>query len=310
MRSCPPPSAPSTSRPPTRKRSRPSSSARGSKGSCPRSSHRMRFITPACWRGSSVRAGASSCVSRGAVTRTWTRLRATSSRLEKALKADGDLKLIVYVMAGHPTRKKSLEIAKRVAASGVAALEIGVPHSDPLADGPVIQKAGQTALAHGMTMDACLELASEVSGVGPPVVLMSYVNPILAHDPRRFAADAAQAGVAGVIVPDMPIEVAERARTHRAAGGGRIWHLTRRAHEIAARRRRRSGRWQRGRGRDRRRQGSDAPGQGAFEGMSVRGIRGATTATANTAEAITEATDELLRELIKANLDSWRASIS
>jgi tryptophan synthase alpha chain len=136
-------------------------------------------------------------------------LRATSSRLEKALKADGDLKLIVYIMAGHPNRKKSLEIAKRLAASGVAALEIGVPHSDPLADGPVIQKAGQTALEHGMTMDGCLELASEVSGVGAPLVLMSYVNPILAHDARRFAADAAQAGVAGVIVPDMPIEEAE-----------------------------------------------------------------------------------------------------
>ncbi|TMD75416.1 MAG: tryptophan synthase subunit alpha [Chloroflexi bacterium] len=164
---------------------------------------------PACWRGSSVRAGASSCASAGAATRTWTRLRATSSRLEKALKADGDLKLVVYMMAGHPNRKKSVEVAKRLAASGVAAIEIGVPHSDPLADGPVIQKAGQIALDHGMTVDACLELASEVSGVGAPVVLMSYVNPILAHDPRRFAADAAQAGVAGVIVPDMPIEEAE-----------------------------------------------------------------------------------------------------
>ena len=92
------------------------------------------------------------------------------------------------MMAGHANRKKSVEIAKRLAASGVAALEIGVPHSDPLADGPVIQKAGQTALDHGMTVDACLGLASEVSGVGAPVVLMSYVNPILAHDPRRFAA--------------------------------------------------------------------------------------------------------------------------
>ena len=81
-------------------------------------------------------------------------MRATSSRLERALHADGDLKLVVYIMAGHPNRKKSLEIAKRLAASGVAALEIGVPHSDPLADGPVIQKAGQTALEQGMTMDA------------------------------------------------------------------------------------------------------------------------------------------------------------
>ena len=136
-------------------------------------------------------------------------MKATTSRLERALKAEGDLKLVVYVMAGHPTRKKSVEIAKRIAASGVAAIELGVPHSDPLADGPVIQKAGQTALEHGMTMSSCLEMAAEIATEGAPVVLMSYVNPILAHDARRFAADAAQAGVAGVIVPDMPIEEAE-----------------------------------------------------------------------------------------------------
>src|SRR5438045_5343485 len=169
----------------------------------------MRSTPPAGWPGSSVQAGASWCASPGAATRTWTRLKATSSRLEKALKADGDLKLVAYMMAGHPNRQKSVEIAKRLAASGVAALEIGVPHSDPLADGPVIQKAGQVALDHGMTVDGCLELASEVSGIGAPVVLMTYVNPILAHDARRLAADAAQAGVAGEIVPDMPIDDAE-----------------------------------------------------------------------------------------------------
>lgn len=136
-------------------------------------------------------------------------MRATTNRLERGLRAEGDLKLVVYVMAGHPTKKKSLDIAKRIAASGVAAIELGVPHSDPLADGPVIQKAGQVALEHGMTMGACLELAGEVAAEGVPIVLMSCVNPILAHDARRFAADAAQAGVAGVIVPDMPIEEAE-----------------------------------------------------------------------------------------------------
>ena len=131
------------------------------------------------------------------------------SRLEQAVRADGDLKLIPYLMAGHPNRKKSAEVGKRLAASGVAALEIGVPHSDPLADGPVIQKAGQAALAHGMTVGGALELAGEVAREGTPVVLMSYINPILAYDPRKFAAEAAQAGVAGVIVPDMPVEEAE-----------------------------------------------------------------------------------------------------
>lgn len=137
-------------------------------------------------------------------------MRATdASALERAVRADGDLKLIPYLMAGHPDRKRSLEAGKRIAASGVAAIELGVPHSDPLADGPVIQKAGQAALNAGMTVAACLELAGELAKDGPPIVLMTYINPILAYDPRKFAAEAAQAGVAGVIVPDMPVEEAE-----------------------------------------------------------------------------------------------------
>lgn len=132
-----------------------------------------------------------------------------TSRLEQAVRADGHLKLVAYMMAGHPTRKRSIEVGKRLAASGVAALEIGIPHSDPLADGPVIQRAGQTALDHGITVDACLEIAAAVAREGVPIALMTYINPVLAHDPRRFAAEAAQAGVAGVIVPDMPVEEAE-----------------------------------------------------------------------------------------------------
>jgi tryptophan synthase alpha chain len=133
----------------------------------------------------------------------------TQSRLEEALRAKGDLKLVAYVMGGHPNRKRSTEIAKRLVGSGIAALEIGVPHSDPLADGPVIQRAGQAALERGATLESCLEMAAAVGGQGVPVVLMSYINPILAHDPRRFAAEASQAGVAGVIVPDLPVEESE-----------------------------------------------------------------------------------------------------
>jgi tryptophan synthase alpha chain len=131
------------------------------------------------------------------------------ARLEEALRADKDLKLVAYMMGGHPNRKRSIEVGKRLATSGIAALEIGIPHSDPLADGPVIQRAGQIALEHGMTVEGCLELASIVASEGTPVVLMSYINPILAYDPRKFAAEAAQAGVAGVIVPDLPLEESE-----------------------------------------------------------------------------------------------------
>jgi len=131
------------------------------------------------------------------------------SRLDQALRADKDLKLVAYMMGGHPNRKRSLEVGKRLATSGVAALEIGIPHSDPLADGPVIQRAGQVALEHGMTVAGCLELAGAVAAEGTPVVLMTYINPILAYDPRKFAAEAAQAGVAGIIVPDLPVEESE-----------------------------------------------------------------------------------------------------
>ena len=132
-----------------------------------------------------------------------------TSRLESALKADGDLKLVAYIMAGHPSKKRSIEVGKRLAASGIASLEIGIPHSDPLADGPVIQRAGQKALAAGMTVEGALEVAGAVAREGVPVVLMTYINPVLNYDPRKFAAEAAQAGVAGVIVPDLPIEEAE-----------------------------------------------------------------------------------------------------
>jgi tryptophan synthase alpha chain len=134
---------------------------------------------------------------------------AEATTLEKVLRANGDLKLVAYMMAGHPNQKKSIEVGKRLAGSGIAALEIGIPFSDPLADGPVVQRAGQVALEHGMTVAGALEVAGAIAGEGVPVVLMTYINPILSHDPRRFAAEAAQAGVAGVIVPDLPVEESE-----------------------------------------------------------------------------------------------------
>ena len=134
---------------------------------------------------------------------------AEATRLESALRVNGDLRLVAYIMAGHPNKKKSIEVGKRLASSGIAALEIGIPFSDPLADGPVIQRAGQVALEHGMNVTGALEVAGAIAREGIPVVLMTYINPILSHDPRRFAAEAAQAGVAGVIVPDLPVEESE-----------------------------------------------------------------------------------------------------
>jgi len=129
------------------------------------------------------------------------------SRLEAAVRAADDLKLIPYLMAGFPSRAESIAHGRAYARAGAAAIEVGVPHSDPLADGPVIQRAGQAALEAGTTVATCLELAAEVSP-RVPVVFMSYVNPILSYGPERFAADSAAAGVAGVILPDLPPEEA------------------------------------------------------------------------------------------------------
>jgi len=123
------------------------------------------------------------------------------------LPGNGALGLIPYLMAGHPDRDRSAAAARSLAALPVAALELGIPFSDPLADGPVIQRAGQAALEAGTTVATCLELAAEVSP-RVPVVFMSYVNPILSYGPERFAADSAAAGVAGVILPDLPPEEA------------------------------------------------------------------------------------------------------
>jgi tryptophan synthase alpha chain len=121
---------------------------------------------------------------------------------------DGGLGLIPYLMAGHPDRDRSVAAARSLVALPIAALELGIPFSDPLADGPVIRRAGQAALEAGMTVAGCLEIAATVSGRAP-VVFMSYVNPILSYGPERFAADAAAAGVAGVILPDLPPEESE-----------------------------------------------------------------------------------------------------
>lgn len=141
------------------------------------------------------------------------------SRLEERVRAAGDVKLIPYLMAGYPDRDGSIAQGLAYARAGAAAIEVGIPFSDPLADGPAVQRAGQTALERGMTVRGALRVAGAVAEGGAPVVLMTYVNPLLAYDERRFAADAATAGVAGVIVPDLPVEEAEPlAGWLRAAG--------------------------------------------------------------------------------------------
>ncbi|HEY7782419.1 MAG TPA: tryptophan synthase subunit alpha [Ktedonobacterales bacterium] len=117
--------------------------------------------------------------------------------------------LVPYVMAGYPDLATSEALAVGLAEAGADVLELGVPFSDPLADGATIQHAGQVALDHGATLGSCLDLAARLSArVNTPLVLMGYYNPIYSLGVDRFAEHAAASGVAGLIVPDLPPEEA------------------------------------------------------------------------------------------------------
>lgn len=111
-----------------------------------------------------------------------------------------------YHAMGYPTRQKSLEVVQALAESGADLFEIGIPHSDPLADGPTVQAATDAAIRGGTTVADCLAMMGELraAGVKQPFCAMSYYNPILAYGEERFVRDAAAAGVDGLIVPDLP----------------------------------------------------------------------------------------------------------
>ncbi len=128
--------------------------------------------------------------------------------------------LIPYVMSGYPDEQTSEAIAVALGQAGADVIELGVPFTDPLADGATIQHASQRALELGMSLRRCLALAARIHAQTPtPLVLMGYYNPILNAGLDTFAAEAAQAGVAGVIVPDLPPEEAEPLRSAAAAHG-------------------------------------------------------------------------------------------
>jgi tryptophan synthase alpha chain len=111
--------------------------------------------------------------------------------------------LIPYFTAGYPTRALSVEALRMAAPAGADLLEVGIPFSDPLADGPTIQRSTHTALEQGMTVARVLDLVRETR-LTIPVVLMTYVNPVLAYGAERFASDAKASGVAGVLFTDLP----------------------------------------------------------------------------------------------------------
>lgn len=111
--------------------------------------------------------------------------------------------LVVYVTAGHPTLDASRELLRGVAEAGADVIEVGVPFSDPMADGPVIQASSQQALANGATFDRVLQLIEEAA-VRVPVVLFSYLNPVMAAGPDALDR-AAAAGAHGLLITDLPV---------------------------------------------------------------------------------------------------------
>ena len=120
-----------------------------------------------------------------------------------ALKAEGRRALVCYVTAGHPDPAKSVELLRGLEAAGADVIEVGVPFSDPLADGPVIQRSSQIAIEHGMTLEGALTVIADAK-LTVPVVLFSYLNPIIAAG-ADVLARARAAGVSGVLVTDLPV---------------------------------------------------------------------------------------------------------
>ena len=127
-----------------------------------------------------------------------------------ALKAEGRAAFVPYVMAGDPDAATALAILKRLPAAGADLIELGFPFSDPMAEGPPIQRSAQRALAKGMTLKGTLELvrAFREGDQTTPVILMGYMNLLMTRGADAFAADAADAGVDGIIVVDCPPEEA------------------------------------------------------------------------------------------------------
>jgi tryptophan synthase alpha chain len=115
---------------------------------------------------------------------------------------------VAYVMAGDPDFETSLELVKGLPGAGVDVIELGLPFTDPMADGPTIQLAGQRALEAGMTLSRTLELARKFRETDntTPIVLMGYYNPIYSRGVDTFLADAKEAGIDGLIVVDLPPE--------------------------------------------------------------------------------------------------------
>jgi len=136
-----------------------------------------------------------------------------STPLQKAfhdLRAAGRKGVVPYITAGDPGLATTYELLVAMARGGATAIELGVPFSDPMADGPVIQRACERALAKGLHLNDVLEVGRRATAAtGVPIVLFSYLNPLLRRGLEKMAQDAAAASLAGVLVTDLPAETAQ-----------------------------------------------------------------------------------------------------
>lgn len=144
-----------------------------------------------------------------AETRTLQGIAALDAMFTQA-KQQGRAAFLPYFPIGFPTHEDSLNAIRAMAACGVDGFEIGIPFSDPLADGPAVQMATQKALENGTTVRKCLDAvaALRAAGVSQPMLMMGYANPLVAYGADRFVTDAKAAGADGLIVPDLPVEEA------------------------------------------------------------------------------------------------------
>jgi len=136
------------------------------------------------------------------------------------LRQRGEKALIAYVMAGDPSLQDTEQLVVELEQAGADIIELGVPFSDPIADGPVIQQAAERALRSGTSLRTILSMVTRLRArTQIPLILMAYYNNIHAFGPERFCHEAAQAGVDGVIMPDMPPDEAGPLRGPAAAAG-------------------------------------------------------------------------------------------
>ena len=127
------------------------------------------------------------------------------SRISSAFKQPGHTALIAYVTIGYPSIEATLKVVPLLARNGCDIVELGIPFSDPLADGATIQRASAQALLNGVTPQLCLDVAGKLrQEVDVPLVFMTYYNPVLSYGLGKFCAASARSGVDGLIVPDLP----------------------------------------------------------------------------------------------------------